>query len=128
MSYAKVYINSSAYALDRIFDYKIPEGMKVSPRVRVEVPFAGRKVDGFVADVSETTEVLPENIKEIISVLDDAPVCSELETELAEWIRNRYFSTHYSALRLFMPPGSNIKFKEAATPQQPVDDFAASSF
>lgn len=115
MSYAKVYINSSAYALDRIFDYEIPDGMKVFPRVRVEVPFAGRKVDGFVDDVSETTEVLPENIKEIISVLDDAPICSELETELAEWIRNRYFSTHYSALRLFMPPGSNIKFKEAVT-------------
>ena len=71
MSYAKVYINSSAYVLDRIFDYEIPEGMKVFPRVRVEVPFAGRKVDGFVADVSDTTEVLPENIKEIISVLDD---------------------------------------------------------
>ena len=115
MSYAKVYINSSAYALDRSFDYEVPEGMKLLPGMRVEVPFGGRKTDGFVTDISKETDIETENIKRITAVLDETPVCSKLDMELAAWIRNRYFSSHYAALRLFMPPGSGMKFKETVT-------------
>ena len=115
MNYAKVYINSMAYALDRSFDYEVPEGMRVLPGMRVEVPFGGRRTDGFVTDISDKTDIETGNIKKIAAVLDEMPVCSKLDMELAAWIRNRYFSSHYAALRLFMPPGSGMKFKETVT-------------
>lgn len=112
MSFAKVYINSDVYALDRKFDYAVPDDMNILPGMRVEVPFAGRRTDGFVTEISDNTDVDSADIKEIISVSDKEPVCFEKDMELAEWIRNRYFSSYYSAYRLFMPPGSGIKFKE----------------
>ena len=107
---AKVAVNSKAYRTDRFFDYGIPENLDIKPGMRVTVPFAGRLLDGFVAKVTENTEV--ENLKDIVSAPDGYPVCGEDEIALAVWIRNRWFCKYYDAFRLFMPPGCNIKFSE----------------
>ena len=107
---AKVAVNSKAYKTDRFFDYGIPENLDIKPGMRVTVPFGGRKLEGFVAGVSENTDV--ENLKDIDSAPDGYPVCGEDEIALAMWIRNRWFCRYYDAFRLFMPPGCSIRFSE----------------
>ncbi len=107
---AKVAVNSKAYKTDRFFDYSIPDGMDIVPGMRVTVPFGRRMLDGFVASVSDKTEL--SELKQIASAPDSFAVCDEKAINLAVWIRNRWFSRYYDAFRLFMPPGCNIKFSE----------------
>ena len=58
--YAEVIINSNAKALDKVFDYKIPDDMldKIHIGSRVFVPFGrGSKLeDGFVISLKENSE------------------------------------------------------------------------
>lgn len=118
---AKVAVNSKAYKTDRFFDYKIPEGVNVFAGMRVTVPFGGRILDGVVVSVEDFSEF--DNLKEISSVLDEKPFCEEDAIDLAIWIRNRWFSRYYDALRLFMPPGCNIKFSEEVKQCVPDDEI-----
>ncbi len=111
MSFAKVAVNLPAYSVDRFFDYAIPKGMNIAPGMRVIVPFSGRSVEGFVADVTNKSDV--EKLSEIAEVRDASPILSEKEIRIACAIRYRYFCTYYSAFRLFFPPGASVKFKEA---------------
>jgi primosomal protein N' (replication factor Y) len=54
--FARVAIDSPLPQLDRLFDYEIPEDLAVSPGVRVEVPFGQSTKQGFVIELSETTD------------------------------------------------------------------------
>lgn len=58
---AKVVINTRSGAVDKVFDYNIPEGMEAKPGMRVSVPFGGgnRRMEGVVAGVVE--ESAPES-------------------------------------------------------------------
>ena len=107
---AKVVVNSKAYSTDRFFDYKVPDGIEITEGMRVTVPFGGRILDGVVVSVGDFSEF--ENLKEISSVSSKKPFCDNKAIELAIWMRNRWFSRYYDALRLLMPPGCNIKFSE----------------
>ncbi len=111
---AKVVVNTRAGAVDKIFDYSIPEGMDVQPGMRVSVPFGGgnRRMEGFVAGVVEENDISVPRLKEILSVNDPEPMCTRADIQLAFWIHKTYFCTYYDAFRLLMPPGSGIKYKE----------------
>lgn len=56
---ARCYVDVGVPHLDRVFDYAIPEEMEglVNPGVRVKVPFAGRRLPGYVVEVCEESEV-----------------------------------------------------------------------
>ena len=58
--YAEVIINSNAKALNKVFDYKVPDDMKNNIHIgsRVFVPFGnGKKLeDGFVVSLKEASE------------------------------------------------------------------------
>ena len=45
--FANVIIDLSAEALDRMFSYRIPEGMELCPGYQLQVPFGPRKMEGF---------------------------------------------------------------------------------
>lgn len=57
--YAKVIVGLNQPEMDKLFDYRIPEGMTVEIGVRVIVPFGSRnkKAEGYVISLSEKTEV-----------------------------------------------------------------------
>ena len=59
--YAEVIINSNAKALNRIFDYVVPNDMEniIKVGARVFVPFGrGKKLeDGFVINLKEDSEI-----------------------------------------------------------------------
>ena len=67
--FAEVIINSNARALNRIFDYKIPEQLASCVKVgsRVFVPFGkGAKIeDGFVVTIKEKSEYANKDICKI---------------------------------------------------------------
>ena len=91
---AKVALAAAAYAIDKPYDYLVPlelEGRAV-PGVRVLVPFGrgNKRTEGMVLGLSGA---LPEGkrLKEIVTVLDDAPVLDASGLKLCLWMRERYF-------------------------------------
>jgi len=110
---AQIAVNTrGVHAIDKFFTYLIPESMEVVPGMRVTVPFgnANRMTEGFVVKV-----VIPESpseLKTIHALLDQEPLCDEKAIQLAFWVRNRYFCTYFEALRLMLPPGTGLKYKE----------------
>ena len=71
--YAKVIVGLNQPEMDKLFDYRIPEGMTAEIGVRVIVPFGSRnkKAEGYVISLSEKTEVPADKIKELLEVLDE---------------------------------------------------------
>ena len=50
---AEVIVDVLSSNVDKVFDYKVPEGMNVVVGDRVDVPFGPRKVDGFVINIKD---------------------------------------------------------------------------
>lgn len=81
--------------LDRLFDYLPPKTLDATPLMpgqRVEVPFGrGRKI-GVILELTETTAVAPERLREVCSVLDLEPLLGDEDLKLLTWA-SRYY--HY---------------------------------
>ena len=105
--YAKVIVGLNQPEMDKLFDYRIPEGMTVEIGVRVIVPFGSRnkKAEGYVISLSEKTEVPADKIKELLEVLDEGrPTFTPALLDLAEWMKERYFCTLNQCCRQLCRP------------------------
>ena len=105
---AKVALAAAAYAIDKPYDYLVPaelEGRAI-PGVRVLVPFGrgNKHTEGIVLALSYTVPS-GKRLKEVYTVLDDAPVLDEQGLKLCLWMRERYFCTVYDAARAMLPAG-----------------------
>jgi primosomal protein N' (replication factor Y) len=103
---AKIVVAAAVYAIDKPYDYLIPEPLtpQCVPGVRVVVPFGqgNRRTEGFVL---ETIQGIGEKLKPIESVLDPEPVLSETMIRLAAFLRERYFCTFFDGIRAMLPAG-----------------------
>lgn len=79
-----------AVPLDSLFDYRIPDGVRVVEGVRVKVPFGTRTLIGIVKQIDTQTEFSDSQLKDIIQVLDEAPIWSESLQRLLEWASSYY--------------------------------------
>lgn len=107
---AKVIVDISAGDVDRVFDYRAIEGAVRGSRVFV--PFGRQCVEGYVIDITDTTEVPQDKLKDIISVLDDRPIVSEEFLSLCDYMTERFHLRKIDVFRLFLPAkmrGGRIK-------------------
>ena len=104
---AKVAVAKAVYAIDRPYDYRVPQELedRLQPGMRVLVPFGAgnRGSDGIVLTLEQ--ERSGEQLKDIIAVLDPFPVLDEKALKLALWMRERYFCTVYDAVKAMLPAG-----------------------
>ena len=107
---AKVAVENTVYSFDKEFSYKVPENLKSSCKagVRVLIPFGrgNRKRQGIILSFCSGDS---ENLKSIISVLDDEPVLSEEMIKTAIFMKEHYFCTLYDAVKTMLPAGINYK-------------------
>ncbi len=101
--FACVIIDQDAKALDKVFEYAIPENLRVEKGMRVFVPFGNRVVQGFVIDVKETCEYAKNKIKNIISTIEDFSAIKPEMLELMNFMCKKYHLRQTSTLRLFLP-------------------------
>ncbi|MEA4852788.1 MAG: primosomal protein N' [Christensenella sp.] len=102
--YAKVIVDISHTQVDKVFEYRIPEGMELREGMRVSVPFGGMKqVEGLVIDICQTTEFDAGKIKDVISPLEDFCALTAKQIALARFIREKYHTTLAAALRFMVP-------------------------
>jgi primosomal protein N' (replication factor Y) len=105
--YADIIIDISHEAIDRTFQYIIPEALadKIIPGIQVNIPFGrGNNLrKGYVTDVTDEPSYDVDKMKYIDSVCDTAlPVESKL-IALAFWMKENYGSTMINAFKTVMP-------------------------
>ncbi|MDR0298347.1 MAG: primosomal protein N' [Streptococcaceae bacterium] len=101
---AQVIVDVPSIQTDRLFSYAVPRELTgiVTPGMRVHVPFGARVVQGFVM-VCAQAEPSERELKEIVEVLDVAPVLSAEQLELADSMRHTVFSYKISILKAMLP-------------------------
>ncbi|MDA0576575.1 MAG: primosomal protein N' [Verrucomicrobia bacterium] len=90
-------------ALDRTFDYLIPEPLAGSIALgsRVLVPFGRSQATGFVVGLVERSD--RTDLKSILALTDPHPLLDEPLLELARWIAGYYCATLEQVLRALLP-------------------------
>ena len=99
---AGIAISSAAFAMDKPYSYRVPEGMSLSPGQRVTVPF-GRgniRTEGIVLSLTEGEE---SGLKSVERPLEAEPLLSDYQLRMAAFLRERYFCTFYDAVRAVLP-------------------------
>ena len=109
---AKVAVAAATYAIDKPYDYLIPQGTDIAVGMRVLAPFGrGNRVsEGVVLTLGQGVPDKP--IKPIRSLVDREPVITEREIRLALWMRERYFCTFYDAIRTILPAAVWYSYRE----------------
>lgn len=111
--FADIIIDISHEAIDRSFQYRIPEELKGQIRIgsSVSIPFGrGNSVrKGYVIGISDEAKLEEDKIKEIISVNEKDVEASGSLIELAAFIRETYGSTMINALKTVMPIKEKVK-------------------
>ncbi len=106
MRIARVVVDVPARAVDRPFDYEVPEELAAValPGCPVLVPFGGRRAVGWIVELAGDTDVA--RVLPIAAVLGE-PLLPSWAPDIASWIATEYVSPLSDALRLFLPPGGS---------------------
>ena len=99
--YAKVVVDISNDAVDRVFTYLAKDDTKIGMRVRV--PFGGRNVLGYVISLSKTTDYDTSKIKPIIKNLESVPKIKREMIDLCEFLCEHFFFRLADAVKLVLP-------------------------
>ncbi len=101
--YAQVIIDQDAKALDRVFEYIIPDDMDLSIGMRVYVPLGSRVLQGFIIGIDENCEYDKAKLKSIISKIEDFSAIKPEMLKLMEFMADKNHLKLASILRLFLP-------------------------
>ena len=101
---AKIAVSAAIYAIDKPYDYRVPEALHLAPGQRVSVPFgrSNRRCEGVVLALAEGDE---SKLKPVLEALEDTPLLDERMLHTAAFLRERYFCTFYDAVRAILPAG-----------------------
>lgn len=114
--YANIIVDISHEKLDKTFQYAVPEGLidKLDIGMQVIVPFGngGRRMTGFVIELTDQAEYDPVKIKEIIAIDQNATQIESQMIALAAWMHKNYGSTMNQALKTVIPIKQKAAEKE----------------
>ena len=110
--YAEIIVDQPSRAVDRVFDYMIPESLDgiVTVGSRVIVPFSGGNVEkeGFVMRVKSETQA-KRGIKSIIKLSSEDTAFKPDMVELIEYMHSRYLCTYLELIHMIIPSGTSVK-------------------
>ena len=112
--YAEIIVDIASEQVDRVFTYRVPDGMKVQPGMRVVVPFGPREKEGFVIRLKEQPDYDENKIKDIRETLENYPALLPHLMDLAWEIKEKSHCPLCEALRLMIPAemrGGRVKVK-----------------
>lgn len=106
--YAGIIVNNTSIQVDKVFTYRIPEGLigKLSIGLRVKVPFGmgNKKIDGFIVGLYEECDS-KGNIKEIQCLCEEFPLFTEKDLIIINEMREKYLCTYLECIKVFIPTG-----------------------
>ncbi|NBR63625.1 MAG: primosomal protein N', partial [Verrucomicrobia bacterium] len=89
--------------LDRLFDYRIPEGLRGNIRLgqRLRVPWGRREILAYAVEFPRQPEV--ENVRDVAAVAGERPLIPPGLCQLARWMGDYYACDLAAALRTILP-------------------------
>lgn len=99
--FAKVIVDISNDAVDRVFDYLALPDTQIG--MRVKVPFGARTVLGYVLDLSESSNLDPSKIKPIIANLEEVPKLKKEILSLVNFMAEKFFLRLSDCIKLVLP-------------------------
>jgi len=102
---ARVLVDVGLAHLDRPFDYAVTEDLAADavPGCRVKVRFAGKDVDGFVLERTDTTDHTGR-LTPLRRVVSSMPVLTPPVARLCREVADRYAGVSSDVVRLAVPP------------------------
>ena len=96
-------------AVQGTYTYRIPQSMTVGAGYRVLVPFGRKKY--YTAIVVMTHDIEPQGykVKEIISLLDNAPILRHPQLKFWQWIADYYLCTVGEVYKAAVPSGLKVE-------------------
>lgn len=100
---AEVYVDIPARAVDKPFDYKVPDSLEqfIRPGMRVTVPFGRVKRLGFVTALKNHTDFT--KLRNIDQVIDHIPVLTDELLDLGRWIADTTLCMTITAYQAMLP-------------------------
>ncbi|MCG6795165.1 primosomal protein N' [Geobacillus sp. YHL] len=112
MKVASVIVDVPSRQTDRPFDYWIPERWQgvIQPGMRVTVPFGARRLQGFVVDVKDHSDI--KQLKPIEHVIDVVPVLNEELLDLGRYLTETTLCFAISAYQAMLPAAMRAKYEK----------------
>lgn len=106
----KVLVEISHKKLDKTFYYLVPNYLenKIKVGIRVLVPFASFKLEGFVLEIVDDYND-DYDLKEIIDILDDEVILTDELLDLGSYISKSTLSTLISSYQVMLPKALKAK-------------------
>ena len=101
--FAKIIIDQDAKALDREFEYLVPEGLDVQVGERVIVPFGTRFLQGFIIELCNACSFDESKVKPITRKIENFAVIKPEMLALMKHMADKLHLKLASILRLFLP-------------------------
>ncbi|MGB2870567.1 replication restart helicase PriA, partial [Psychrobacillus psychrotolerans] len=110
----EVIVDVSAYPIDRPFDYIVPDKLEtvIERGSRVHVPFGNRKVQGFITNIKEKSDLDLSKLKAIISIIDVEPVITDELLQLSKWMTQKTLCYEIDALQVMLPAALRASYKK----------------
>lgn len=107
---AKIALSEVSFDFDKLYSYVIPPHLIKSAKEgkRVLVPFGkgNRNKQGIIFEIVNENS---QNLKSIISLIDEEPVLNKEMLLLAKHMHESVFCTYYDAVHSMLPTGINYK-------------------
>ncbi len=108
MTKTRFAIIAVARDVNKSFHYSIPEHLaeRISEGIRALVPFGKNRIEGYVIGFTDKSDI--KDVKDIISLIDDAPVLSSEMLQLSKWIADYYLSSLGMVIKVLLPAGLGV--------------------
>lgn len=108
--YAKVLIEYNSKSIDKTFTYIIPNNLLNIAKVgmKVIVPFATKKINGFIIEITQTYSDAYE-LKSIIDIVDKNFVLNSELLELGDYLQKKTLCTKIIAYQTMLPSSLKVK-------------------
>lgn len=112
--FASIIVSVSASDVNKVFEYKIPDGLTdfIAVGHRVLVPFGPRQIQGYVIDIRGEVEYDASKIKPITRALDVEPVLTAELIQLAKHLADYYITSYISVIETILPAALKSKSKK----------------
>ena len=105
-----VLVEISAKAVDRIFEYYVPENFKdeIKIGIRVLVPFGNKELVGFVLEI-KNEKTTAKDLKEIVNVIDNDIVLNDELLDLGHKMKDITLATLINCYQVMLPKALKAK-------------------
>jgi primosomal protein N' (replication factor Y) len=109
--FAGVVVNKKTAALNRIFNYIVPEDMAVRPGQIVEVEFGRQRLEAIVVELAESVDFPAEKLKPISRIISAEPLFGKDLLALSQFAADYYLCSRASMLQAMLPAGMYLTGK-----------------